>query len=225
MPTLNEEEALEKLALEVPEGFDVLVVDSFSEDNSRQAALDAGFIFIQAGYGRGQGSGVKTGMEYFLEKGYSLFFLADADYTDVLADLVKVRRKLLEGDFNVVLGVRDQGRQRKILGHTTMLVKKTVSFLLNKLTGLRLTDVLTGVWGLERKSVEEILPELHAVGFEYGFEIVYTGWKKNLVFGEVDVGFRPRLGDTKLTLAKRLGQVGQGVKYGFKALYYRLRNP
>jgi dolichol-phosphate mannosyltransferase len=225
LPTLDEEEALVKLAPEIPGDFDVLVVDSYSTDRTVEVAREAGYACIRARYGRGQGSGIRTGFEYFLENGYSHLLLMDADYTDDPRDLPKVLSKLKAGGFDVVVGVRDFDRQREYLGSTTLFIKKLVSYLILKLTGLRVRDMLTGVWAFRRESIEVLSPRLGETGFEYGFEIIYNAWITGLTVGEEDVGFRRRLGETKLTFTQRMIQVCYGIKYALKVIAHRLSAP
>jgi len=218
LPALNEEEALKKLASEIPPLYDVLVVDSMSSDGTAGVARDAGFACVPARYGRGQGSGVRTGFDYFLEHSYSYMLLMDCDCTDDPKDLQKVLARLKTGGFDLVIGVRDMAKQREYLGVEAILVKSTVSRLIRLLTGLHIRDMLTGVWAFDRRSAERITPRLRETGFEYGFEIVYNAWLLGLGIGEEDVGFRPRVGMSKLTMKERLVQVMYGIKYGLKVL-------
>lgn len=222
LPTLNEEKALEKLIPEVPAGFDVLVVDSGSSDRTVDVAQDAGFRVLNVKYGRGQGSGIRTGMEYFLERDYDYLVTADCDYTDVLSGLPAAVEYAQNRGFNIVLGIRDFKKQRHILGPVTILVKKIVCFMIRLLTGANVRDILTGVWILDRETVGSIAPELRCVGFEYSFEIFSIAWRKGLKIGEADIDFRKRIGETKLTLTKRIIMVCQGLKYGARILKWKV---
>ncbi|MFH0861631.1 MAG: glycosyltransferase family 2 protein [Candidatus Altiarchaeota archaeon] len=225
LPALNEEAALEKLASEAPPGYDVLLVDSGSTDRTVELAKAAGFKVIGVRYGRGQGSGIRTGMEYFLENGYEYLVTADCDYTDVLSGLPVVVDFLRFGGYDIVLGVRDFKKQRDYLGLTSIFVKKTVSILIRALMGIKARDMLTGVWCFDAKAVREIAPHLQERGFEYGFEILYHAWRLHLRIGESGVDFRRRAGETKLTLRQRLIQVLYGIKYGLKVVSWRLFGP
>jgi dolichol-phosphate mannosyltransferase len=221
LPTLNEEEALKKLISEIPHDFDVLVVDSFSDDDTIQVARESGINFVFVEHGVGQGSGIRTGMGYFLGRGYEYLVIADCDYSDNLGDLPRVVEYLEQRGYDIVLGVRDFKKQREYLGMTTVLVKKTVRFMVWALMGLRVSDVLTGVWVLNRKAVELVSPRLHEVGFQYGFEMLYNAWSLNLRIGETDVDFRRRMGQTKFTLGGRIAHIFYGIEYGVKVIIFR----
>ena len=222
LPAFNEEEALRRLIPEIPDDFDVLVVDSFSTDNTVKVAEESGLLCIPAEYGRGQGSSIRTGMRFFLERGYEYLVIADCDYTDDLKDLPRLLAYLADGGYDFVAGVRDLNKQREYLGLTTIIIKKVVSTLAWLLMGLRIRDVLTGVLAFNRRSVELMHPNLKGNGFEYGFEIFFNAWKMNLKIGEVDVNFRRRVGCTKFTLWKRICQVYYGVKYGMKVILHKV---
>jgi dolichol-phosphate mannosyltransferase len=206
----------------MPQGLDVVLVDSGSTDNTVKIAKSAGYKVMPAAWGRGQGSGVRTGMEYFLKGGYESLILLDFDYSDDPREIPKVLESLTRGGYDYVVGVRDFKKQRMHLGLTSIFVKRLVSLLILVLTGYRLKDMLTGVWAFKRHAIEEIYPKLTERGFEYGFEIVYVSWLLNLKPGEVDVDFRQRLGKTKLTITQRFIQVYYGVKFGIKILTTKL---
>jgi dolichol-phosphate mannosyltransferase len=222
LPTRNEENALPLLYEEMPDGVNVVVVDSRSTDKTADTARRLGWDCIDARHGMGQGSGIRTGFEYAVSRGYSEVFLMDADYTDDPADLARMASAVESGDLDIVLGVRDFVKQREYLGLTTVLVKKTVSILILALTGVRLRDALTGFWGFKIGAIEKIAPRLRGTGFDYGFEVVFHAWTLGLRIGETDVNFRKRKGKTKLTLVKRLMLVYSGLRYGLKVVAHRL---
>lgn len=222
LPTLDEGEALRALVPEIPPEFDVLVVDGQSTDNTKEVAVGAGYDYLEERHGRGQGSAIITGFEYFLKHDYRYLTLIDCDYTDNPLDLTRVLNTLSNSDLDMIVGIRDLDKQKRYLGLTTIVVKKLVSHLISLLMGWRIRDVLTGFWVIKRKAVKSMLPHLKEKGFAWVFEIIYTAWLLNLRVGEEEVGFRIRVGDTKLSVKKRLMLIYSGIKYGLKTLQKRI---
>ena len=68
VPTLNEEDAIEDILSEARDaGFaNILVVDGFSSDRTREIAERAEATVTMQDFGKGKGCGVRTGMRWFL---------------------------------------------------------------------------------------------------------------------------------------------------------------
>jgi dolichol-phosphate mannosyltransferase len=222
LPTRNEREALKRLIAEIPKEYDVLVVDGFSTDGTADVAKEAGYSCINDTYGRGQGSGIRTGFQHFLSSDYSFLLMMDTDYSDHPKDLPSVLSTLKNGDYDIVVGIRNFGKQREYLGLFTVFVKKVIGIFISLLTGYKIRDVLSGVWAFDREALKSLAPRLTEPGFEWGFDITYQAWLLGMKIGERDVDFRKRIGNTKLTLMHRIILMLRAVKYGQKVIKSRI---
>ena len=224
LPTLNEEEALTALAMEIPKDFDVLVVDGGSTDSTQKVAESLGYAFVSQKFGKGKGCGVRTGMEYFLASGYRYLAMIDADYTNDPRELPRMIEVLAQG-YDIALGSRDKQQQIEHLGRLSLFVNLSTSALVSLAYGRDLPDIQTGYWTFGRRAIETLYPELRAGGFEIEYDIVYTSWRKGLRIGYRPVTFRRRRGQSKFTYYLRLKQVYFGLTYVGKSLWLMLRRP
>lgn len=217
VPTLNEEDAIEELLAEARAvGFsNILVVDGFSSDRTREIAQSAGAIVTFQDFGKGKGCGVRTGMKEFLRGSAELLCIIDGDGTNIPASLMNMMALAKSGEADVVLGSRTRGpREKGAMAILTTASNLTVSFLLGAKFGRLFTDVQTGYWLFTRPAVERIYPETQSTRFEIELELFVKALKAGLRVREVPVGFRKRKGFTKFSFMLRM----RNLYYAFKLL-------
>ena len=118
IPTLNEEDAIEGLLSEARAvGFtNILVVDGFSSDRTREIAERADASVIMQDFGKGKGCGVRTGMRWFLGGSAELLFIIDGDGTNIPSYLSNMIPLVTSGAADVVLGSRTRGLRERLNG-------------------------------------------------------------------------------------------------------------
>jgi dolichol-phosphate mannosyltransferase len=217
IPTLNEEDAIEGLLMEArAAGFrDILVVDGFSMDRTREIAERAGASVILQGFGKGKGCGVRTGMREFLRGSAELLCVIDGDGTNIPSHLLSMVSLAESGEADVVLGSRTRGlREIDSMGMLSLASNLVVSFLLGVKFRRFFTDVQTGYWLFKRGAVERVYPTLRSTGFEIELELFVNAFKVGLTVREVPVGFRRRKGSTKFSFILRM----RNLYYAFRFL-------
>ncbi|MFQ6065284.1 MAG: glycosyltransferase family 2 protein [Candidatus Bathyarchaeia archaeon] len=214
VPTLNEEKGIRRVLQEMPEDFDVLVVDGGSTDTTVEAAKQYRAIVIRQRFGRGKGCGVRTGMEFFLNTTYDILCMIDGDGSNDPKELPKMIEAMDEEKAEVVLGSRIRGKREKgAMGPFAIFSNFLVSLLLG-LRFLRIfTDVQTGYWTFSTTAVQTLYPRLKAKGFEIEMEIFVSTFKAGLRCVEVPVRYKKRLGKTKFRLFLRLRNFGYMIYY------------
>ena len=218
IPTLNEEEAIQQLVQEAREsGFvNILIVDGFSEDRTRDVALSMGVQVVLQEYGKGKGCGVRTGMRLFLEGESNFLAIIDGDATNVPSDLVKMLSIAQSGRADVVLGSRIRGKREKAaMPALSVASNLIVSFLLGAKFRRLFTDIQTGYWVFTREAVRRIYPEIQSTGFEIELEMFMRIMKEKLRVLEAPVGFRTRKGKTKFSFKLRMRSLNYSFKYLF----------
>ena len=207
IPTLNEEDAIAGIVKEAQSaGFsNILVVDGFSSDHTKDNATGAGARVILQDFGKGKGCGIRTGMREFLAGHFELLCIIDGDGTNIPSDLTKMIPLAQDQRADVVLGSRTRGTRGKGAMPTLSLTSNlTVSFLLGAKFGRFFTDVQTGYWVFTRPAVERVYPEIKSTGFEIELELFVRILKDGLRVREVPVGFRRRIGSTKFSFRLRM---------------------
>jgi len=216
IPTLNEEAAIGQLIREAHDcGFnDILVVDGFSNDRTREIATSMQARVVLQDFGKGKGCGVRTGMRLFLEGKSGFLAIIDGDVTNVPADLVKMISVAKSCAADVVLGSRIRGkRERGAMPALSVASNLTVSFLLGAKFLRRFTDVQTGYWLFTREAVRRIYPKVQSTGFEIELELFVKILREGLNVVETPVGFRARKGKTKFSFGLRMRNLHYAFKY------------
>lgn len=217
IPTLNEEEATEGLLVEaqVVGITNILVVDGFSSDRTRQIAERADVSVILEDFGKGKGCGVRTGMREFLDGNAEFLCIIDGDGTNIPSFLLDMLPLVKSGEADVVLGSRTRGlREKDAMDMLSLASNLTVSFLLGAKFRRLFTDVQTGYWLFTRRAVERIYPTIRSPGFEIELEIFVNAFKTGLRVRKVPVGFRRRKGFTKFGFMLRI----RNLYYAFRLL-------
>ncbi len=217
LPTLNEEEAIAELITEArANGFNqIIVIDGFSTDGTKETAVKAGVEVVMQDFGKGKGCGVRTGMREFLQTNANLLCIIDGDGTNDPSFLVRMVAVVQSGESDVVLGSRTRGpREKGAMNFLSLASNLTVSFLLGAKFRRLFTDIQTGYWIFTRNAVQRIFPQIQTTGFEIELEIFVKSLREGLRVREVPVGFRHRKGRTKFSFVMRI----RNLYYAFKFL-------
>ena len=134
---------------------DIVVVDDFSQDNTGDLANDAGAHVCRHPLNLGQGAALATGIAYAVQQGADVVVTFDADGQHDPADAKRMVDKLINENYDVVLGSRFLGTAPGITRTRRLLLKAALTFTrLN--TGLKLTDTHNGLRAVSRKAAVAI---------------------------------------------------------------------
>jgi glycosyltransferase involved in cell wall biosynthesis len=202
LPCLNEEESVglcveeARLAL-ADAGLDgeVVVVDNGSTDNSAVVAANAGARVI-AESNPGYGSALRAGFD--AAKG-SVLVMADADFTYELSRIPELVAPVIEGRADLVLGSRLDSATLKTMPALHRFVgTPMLTFLTARACGRRVvTDSQSGF----RAFRADVLPRmaLTSTGMELASEMLISSARSGLRIEEIKMGYRPRIGQSKLS--------------------------
>ena len=213
IPVYNERDTILKV-IEIIKGVpphdkEVLIVDDGSTDGTREllAGLqepDVRTIFHDRN--RGKGAALRTGFEY--AKG-DVVVVQDADLEYDPRDWAEMLRLIKEGKADVVFGSRFFGKAHRVLLFHHYMGNRLISFLVNLLYDLNLSDVEVCYKMFRR----DILKEIKLTSNDFGFEVEFTAKvaKRRYRIYEVGIHYYGR------TYAE-----GKKINWldGLKALYY-----
>ena len=156
IPAYREERSVGQVvsALRARYPYDVLVVNDGSQDGTSAVARAAGAIVLDLPCNLGIGGAVQTAFLYARDRGYDIVVRIDADGQHEIEDIPRVLEPLLEGRADAAIGSRflgDSGYQGSI---PRILGIQHFRWLVNLLTGYRVTDPTSGFSAINRRLIE-----------------------------------------------------------------------
>ncbi|MCW3018532.1 MAG: glycosyltransferase family 2 protein [Solirubrobacterales bacterium] len=136
-------------------GFDTLVVDDGSTDDTHIVASQAGARVVKLPFNLGIGGAVQTGFVYAREHGYEFLAQVDGDGQHDAAELARLIEAMETESVDMVCGSRflteDQGYPAPISRRTGIHI---FAFLLSRIVGMRVSDPTSGFRLYNRRAIE-----------------------------------------------------------------------
>jgi dolichol-phosphate mannosyltransferase len=193
IPTMNEEHSIVKVINEIREinqNLEIIVVDK-SIDGTKEKVNGLGVkIFHQKT--NGKGNAMKLGVKHASNE---IIIFIDGDYTYPSKYIPNMIKYMKSND--IVRGSRFYHFRN------TGLVNSFGNILFSYLASLfygRTSDLLTGLYSIRKNVFNQMV--LDSTGFEIETEIYIKARKMNLRVKEISIGFRKRIGITKLSSLK-----------------------
>ncbi|NHE58676.1 polyprenol monophosphomannose synthase [Cyclobacterium plantarum] len=211
IPTYNEKENIQDIVtavLDLPEGFEVLVIDDGSPDGTATLVKALQFDFsnrvhlIERKGKLGLGTAYLEGFAYALNNGYEYIFEMDADFSHDPKDLSRLYLKAFEEGHDMVIGSRYVSGVNVVnwpMGRVLM------SFFASKyvqlITGIPIKDTTAGFICYHRKVLEAInLEKIRFIGYAFQIEMKFTAWKLGFDIVELPIIFTDRTrGSSKMS--------------------------
>jgi hypothetical protein len=201
LPCLNEQDAVgrcveeARAALEVA-GYigEVIVVDNNSTDDSAQIAQQCGARVVREVH-PGYGSALRAG---FREASGDIIVMADADATYPIEALHELVEPVADGEVDIMVGARLDAATSASMPFTHRYIgTPALTRLVRLASGANaLSDSQSGFRAFRKSTVEEL--GLVSTGMELASEMLVRANQQGLRMGEVPLGYRARLGSSKL---------------------------
>lgn len=190
IPCYNESMTIAKVVRDYKEALpeaDIYVYDNNSTDNTDIIAKEAGAI-VKYEYRQGKGNVVRS---MFLDIDADCYLMIDGDDTYPAENARQMVNLVLEKGVDMVIGDRLSSTyftENKRPFHN--VGNKTVRFLINKLFGKNIKDVMTGYRAFSKRFVKSF-PVL-SKGFEIETEMTIHALDKNFLLEEIPINYKDR---------------------------------
>lgn len=219
IPVYNEKDYIEKVIdmienvkLNYPVEKEIVIVDDGSTDGTRDILNKLKekknylkIIFQEKNMGKG--AALRKGFE---NSTGDIIIIQDADLEYDPKDWDEMLKLILEDKADVVYGSRFYGKPHRCLYFHHFLGNKLISFLINFLCDITLSDVEVGYKMFKREVLNSINLKQNDFGFEVEFTIKVAKQKKWRIY------------ETAINYYGRTYKEGKKIKWkdGFKALWY-----
>ena len=179
IPTHNEEKGIADVINGIKrlnEGYEIIVVDDGSTDNTYKLAAKTGVKVIRHPYNKGYGAALKTGIRN-AEADVVLFIDADGQHKP--SDIQKLIQYI--GEYDMVVGARTKKSEISLLRRPG---KKILSITANYLAGMKIPDLNSGLRALKKSVAMEfmhILPNTFSFSTTITLALITSGYSVKYV--------------------------------------------
>lgn len=192
IPAHNEEEGIVDVingTKQLNKGYEILVIDDGSTDNTYKLATDTGVKVIRHPYNKGYGAALKTGIR---NAAADIVLFMDADGQHQPRDIKKLIQYI--GEYDMVVGARTKKSKISLLRRPG---KKVLSITANYLGGMKIPDLNSGFRALKKSVAMEfmhILPNTFSFSTTITLALINSGYNVKYV----PIEARERVGTSKI---------------------------
>lgn len=161
---------------------DIIIVNDGSSDSTEEV-IEKIAATLNHYVNMGSGAATRTGLTYARREGYDFAVTIDADGQHSPKDLVNVINKLVNEDYDLVIGSRLLNTEGmpviRVFGN------KVLNLATRIILGVSVTDSQSGLKAFSKKAIDKI--EIRSNGFEFCSEIVWRAKQQNLKITEIPI--------------------------------------
>jgi len=185
IPAFNEAAFISRVVADVVHlGFDCVVIDDGSTDETGAIARRAGASVVRHSITLGQGGALQTGIEWALARGADVIVTFDADGQHRAADIAALIDGLRSRDADFALGSRFLGNAVNMPRLRGLLLRAAIWFTRLE-TGMNVTDTHNGLRAMTRRGAAAL--GLRQNGMAHASEILHEIADSKLPWVEVPV--------------------------------------
>jgi glycosyltransferase involved in cell wall biosynthesis len=201
IPCLNEEETIAVTIRELPrkitgiDQIDILVINDGSEDNTVQAALNAGAHHVISHIcNRGLAAAYISGLEHALRLRADIIVNTDADNQYRGSDIERLIQPILRREADIVIGSRPI-EQIEHFSVTKKILHRLGSFVVRWITGTSVIDATSGFRAVSREAARHLFVYNR---YTYTIETIIQASQQNLKIASVPIGTNKDLRRSRL---------------------------
>ncbi len=202
IPVLNEEKGIRDIIRACKKYADeILVVDGYSTDNTRQIAEQEG-VRVIVDNGLGKGAAIRHGIA---EASGDILVFIDADYSHDPADIPRLVLPILRGEADHVMGSRTRGGSDELHGDFNkfcrMIGSDIITLGINYKFNVRFTDSQNGFRALLKVVAQDLGLKENITTIEQ--EMVIKTLRKGYILKEIPSHeYARRFGESRIRLSK-----------------------
>ena len=162
IPAYNESANIEKTVASIKKdakGFDYVIINDCSIDNTRKICEDNGFNIVNLPINLGIGGAVQTGYRYAYYHGYDIAVQFDGDGQHSASHLEDMVTTLIDTESDMVIGSRFIEKEGFQSSGLRRIGIKYFTGLIKLLTGKKITDPTSGMRMVNKKLLEKFTDE------------------------------------------------------------------
>ena len=211
LPALNEEGSIGRVVADVravDPGFEILVIDDGSTDDTAGEAERAGARVVRLPYNLGIGAAVQTGYQYALSHGFEIAVQIDGDGQHDPRDLNRLLEPLLRGEVDMVVGSRFCGDREYRPPFARRIGIRLLSLVVSAIVRRRVTDPTSGFRAVNRRGI---------ILFADNYPHDYPEAEANVLVA------RHRLRLVEIPVTMRMRETGRSSITALRSLYYMIK--
>ena len=194
VPAYNESATIAKVVSEIHEaGFNCVVVDDGSEDDTSKLAKQAGANVLRLPFNAGVGGALRCGFRFAVEKQFKAVIQCDADgqhHSHYFQDLIEIANTT-GADF--VLGSRFLSQENTLDPHILRrFAMWWLACVAGRATGKKITDSTSGFRLIRRPLLDELAAHLPDYYLGDTFEALVVLGRAGYAVEEIGVAMAPR---------------------------------
>lgn len=202
IPTLNEEESIGDVVEDVRRnGYEPLVIDGGSADDTQEVAERNGAVVVEQSYSGGKGAAVVEVMDN-LDDG--ILVLLDGDCTYEPTHIDRIVEAVRENGYQHVIGNRFANMEEDAMSKSHIFGNKCANLSFRIIIGEYLVDVLSGFRAIDLDSFNS--ESIQSRGFDIESELCAYSVSEGHDVKVMDTSYYKRRGESKL------GEVSDTVK-------------
>lgn len=150
---------------------DIIFINDFSSDNSKELILNEGYQLINHKENLGYGQSVQSGYNYAVQNCYEAIIIFPGDHQRSASDLIKLIEKYRNSDYDIVTGSKFHIYSQKYGPIRRRIGNQIFSKMAKYLWGSPIEDVLSG---FKIYNINKVKPFFDILPKGYPFDIVFS---------------------------------------------------
>lgn len=201
IPALNEEKGIGDMIDQLKDAlqhhcFNIVVVDGYSTDNTKEIALEKGATVI-AQPKKGYGDALKAGFSYACDSlNADVVVMADADCTYDAYDIPELIQPIISDKSDLVVGNRFDRMDSTAMSFLNKFGNKILSLVANLLLGVSVSDTQCGLRAMNARFLKQV--KIDSDGMSFATQMLSKLSNSGARISEVPISYHVRKGKTKM---------------------------